>query len=33
MTIKEIRAMTGLTQKEFAKKYDIPVQTIIRLTY
>ena len=28
MTIKEIRAVTGLTQKEFAKKYDIPVQTI-----
>lgn len=28
MTIKEIRAITGLTQKEFAKKYDIPVQTI-----
>lgn len=28
MTIKEIRAITGLTQKEFAQKYDIPVQTL-----
>ena len=28
MTIKEIRAITSLTQKEFAQKYDIPVQTL-----
>ena len=28
MTIKEIRTVSGLTQKEFAQKYDIPVQTL-----
>lgn len=28
MTIKEKRAITSLTQKEFAQKNDIPVQTI-----
>ena len=28
MTIKEIRQISGLTQEEFAKKYEIPVSTI-----
>lgn len=28
MTIKEIRQITGLTQEEFAKKYEIPVSTL-----
>lgn len=28
MTIREIRRLSGLTQREFAIKYDIPVQTI-----
>lgn len=28
MTIKEIRALTGLTQVEFAKKYEIPIHTL-----
>ena len=28
MTIKEIRAMTGLSQANFAKKYNIPKRTI-----
>lgn len=28
MTIKEIRQILGLTQEEFAKKYEIPVSTI-----
>lgn len=27
MTIKEIRALTGLTQAAFAKKYGIPKRT------
>lgn len=27
-TIKELRAITGLSQSEFAKKYDIPVKTL-----
>lgn len=27
MEIKEIRALTGLTQRQFAKKYDIPFGT------
>lgn len=28
MTIKEIRQISGLTQEEFAKKYEISVHTI-----
>lgn len=28
MTIKEIRKLTGLTQQEFANKYEIPLSTI-----
>lgn len=28
MTIKEIRKFSGLSQIEFGKKYNIPVQTI-----
>jgi len=28
MTIKEIRAATGLTQKAFAEQYQIPLQTL-----
>lgn len=28
MTIKEIRKLTGLTQRDFAKKYNIPVRSI-----
>ncbi|WP_455057835.1 helix-turn-helix domain-containing protein [Jutongia sp.] len=28
MTIKEIRDITGLSQVEFGKKYDIPRRTI-----
>ena len=28
MTIKEIRAMTGLSQARFAEKYGIPKRTI-----
>lgn len=28
MTIKSIRNSTGLTQKEFAKHYHIPLQTL-----
>lgn len=28
MTIKEIVALTGLTQAEFAKKYGIPKRTL-----
>lgn len=28
MTIKEIRVITGLSQVEFGKKYDIPRRTI-----
>ncbi len=28
MTIKEIRELTGLTQAEFGKKYNIPLDTI-----
>lgn len=27
MSIKEIRTMTGLTQRQFAKKYHIPIGT------
>lgn len=27
MTIKEIRNLTNLTQEEFCKKYNIPLQT------
>lgn len=28
MTIKEIRGLTKLTQKDFAAKYEIPVSTL-----
>ena len=28
MNVKEIRAKTGLSQGEFAKKYDIPIGTL-----
>lgn len=28
MTIKEIRELTGMTQKEFAEKYNIPKRNI-----
>ena len=28
MTIKEIRTMTGLTQKDFAEFYEIPKRTL-----
>ena len=28
MEIKEIRALTGLSQANFGKKYNIPVRTI-----
>lgn len=28
MTIKEIRALTGLSQSKFAEKYDLPVKTL-----
>ena len=28
MTIKQIRALTGLSQAKFGKKYDIPLNTI-----
>ncbi len=28
MTIKQIRATTGLSQAKFGKKYDIPLNTI-----
>ena len=28
MTIKELRAMTGLSQSQFAKKYKINVRTL-----
>lgn len=28
MTIKQIRAYSGLTQEAFSKKYNIPVSTI-----
>ena len=28
MTIKEIREITGLTQREFANRYDIPLKTL-----
>ena len=28
MTIKEIRALTGLSQTKFAEKYEIPRRTI-----
>ena len=28
ISIKELRAMTGMTQAEFSKKYGIPVTTI-----
>ena len=28
MTVKEIRAMTGLTQVAFAEKYEIPFRTL-----
>ncbi len=28
MTIKEIRALTGLIQKEFSQKYKIPLHTL-----
>ena len=28
MTIKEIRALTGLSQAKFAKKYNISVRTL-----
>lgn len=28
MDIKEIRALTGLSQSKFAKEYDIPVRTL-----
>ena len=28
MTIKELRASTGLSQAKFAEKYDIPVKTL-----
>ncbi|MBO5598099.1 MAG: helix-turn-helix domain-containing protein [Oribacterium sp.] len=27
-TVKELRAMTGLTQARFAEKYHIPLQTV-----
>lgn len=28
MTIREIRALTGLSQKEFGEKYHIPMRSI-----
>ena len=28
MTIKEIRSLTGLIQKDFAEKYNIPLPTL-----
>lgn len=28
MTVKEIRALTGLTQRKFAEKYHIPFITV-----
>lgn len=28
MTIKEIRTLSGLTQKDFSKKYGIPTRTL-----
>lgn len=28
MTIKEIRALTGMSQAKFAKKYEIPQRTL-----
>lgn len=33
MDIKEMRDMTGLTQKEFAAKFDIPIGTLRRWEY
>lgn len=33
MIIKEMRELTGLTQKEFAKKFDIPLGTLRRWEY
>lgn len=30
MTIKEIRALTGLSQVKFCKKYHIPLNTFVR---
>lgn len=33
MDIKEMRILTGLTQKEFALKYDIPLGTLRRWEY
>lgn len=33
MTIKEMRYITGLTQKEFASKFDIPLGTLRRWEY
>lgn len=29
MTIKEIRSLTGLSQKAFAAKYEIPCRSIV----
>lgn len=28
MTIKEVRKRTGLSQSQFAKKFDIPIRTL-----
>lgn len=28
MDIKELRALTGLSQAQFAEKYDLPVRTL-----
>ena len=28
MTVKEIRNLTGLSQVDFANKYDIPIRTV-----
>lgn len=33
MTIKEMRVFTGLTQKEFAKNFGIPIGTLRRWEY
>lgn len=30
MTIKEIRALTGLSQPKFCQKYHIPLNTFVR---